>query len=100
MLQQLGFKDFRSYAEHMVLNSIFYNSKQKTVEKGYDLYELLNGVFTKALSTDEFKDYIITILSSSAKSIGMGYINLLVDYLSQQPPGYIQDIPDDDYEIS
>lgn len=100
MLQQLGFKDFRSYAEHMVLNSIFYNSKQKTVEKGYDLYELLNGVFTKALSTDEFKDYIITTLSSSAKSIGMGYINLLVDYLSQQPPGYIQDTPDDDYEIS
>lgn len=100
LLEQFGFKDFRSYAEYMVINSIFDDSKQKCQNEDLDLYVILDGLFTKALSTNEFKEYIITILSSNAKNIGMGYINLLVEYLQHQPPRYIQDIPDDDYERS
>ena len=84
----------------MGINSIFDNTKQKCQNEDLDLYVILDGLFTKALSTNEFKEYIITILSSNAKNIGMGYINLLVEYLQHQPPRYIQDIPDDDYERS
>ncbi len=100
LLQKLGFNDFRNYAEYMVLHNVFYNSKQKALDKGADLSELLDGIFTKALPTKEFKDYIITVLSGLAKCIGMGYVNKLVDFLQNQPTENYEYDPDDDYYIS
>ena len=100
MLDQLGFKDFRSYAENVIIDSIFYNAEQKSQNESRDLFVILNELFTKSLSTNEFKEYIITILSASAKDIGMGYINLLMDYLNEQTIDDSSYMPDDDYELS
>ena len=100
LLDQLGFKDFRSYAENVTIDSIFYNAEQKSQNESRDLFVILNELFTKSLSTKEFKEYIITILSTSAKDIGMGYINLLMDYLGQQTFEDNPYLPDDDYELS
>ena len=100
LLDQLGFKDFRSYAENVIIDSIFYNAEQKSQNESRDLFVILNELFTKSLSTNEFKEYIITILSASAKDIGMGYINLLMYYLNEQTIDDSSYMPDDDYELS
>lgn len=92
ILKNLGYHNYKSYAEAMVVHDLVSETRQRCILEGTDLFTALNDLFSNNLLRSQLNKYVISILSQYSKSIGMGYVNMLLEYLAQESNQY------DDYD--